>query len=111
MDDVPEGRPPPSRTGWQHTCGLLLPTVAGGGLDAVCFLGLGGVFARVMTGNMVLLGLSAGHRNTTLAAHGALAGFLVVRHPAPAPAVSLVLLGAGIVTLAVRRGGSRRLVE
>jgi uncharacterized membrane protein YoaK (UPF0700 family) len=102
--------------GWQHTCGLLL-TVAGGGLDAICFLGLGGVFARVMTGNMVLLGLSAGHRNTTLAAHAAhaahaaLVGLLVVRHPAAAPAVSLVLLGAGIVTLAVRRGGSRRLVE
>ena len=44
-----------------------------GALDAVGFLGLGGVFASVMTGNLVLLGLSAGSRSSTLFAHAAIA--------------------------------------
>ena len=47
----------------------MLLAVTSGALDAIGFLGLGGVFASVMTGNMVLLGLSAGTRNGLLAAH------------------------------------------
>jgi len=59
----------------------LLVTVlamATGSLDAISFLGLGGVFTSVMTANMVLLGLSAGQRNGALALHAgvALAGFV-----------------------------------
>ena len=44
-----------------------------GVLDAVGFLGLGGVFASVMTGNLVLLGLSGGTRDRSLAVHAAVA--------------------------------------
>ena len=40
--------------------GLALAT---GAMDAISFLGLGGVFTSVMTGNMVLLGIGAGGRN------------------------------------------------
>ena len=35
--------------------------------DAIGFLALGGAFASVMTGNMVLLGLSAGRGDADLA--------------------------------------------
>jgi uncharacterized membrane protein YoaK (UPF0700 family) len=38
--------------------------VASGSVDAVGFLRLGGVFTSVMTANMVLLGVSAGTRDT-----------------------------------------------
>ncbi len=53
--------------------------VATGALDAISFLGLGGVFTSVMTANMVLLGLSAGTRDGALALHAgaALTGFVV----------------------------------
>lgn len=65
--------------------------VATGGMDALGFIGLGGVFASVMTGNLVLLGVSVGHRNGSLAAHvgvalaayiiGVAAGALVAGRP------------------------------
>jgi len=73
MDDAPAGRssdhPAPGR---RH---LLLVVLAGtsGALDAFGFLALGGVFASVMTGNLVLLGLGAGTRAGGLAAHAAVA--------------------------------------
>ena len=53
--------------------------VATGGMDAIGFIALGGVFASVMTGNLVLLGVSASHRSASLAAHVgvALAGYIV----------------------------------
>jgi uncharacterized membrane protein YoaK (UPF0700 family) len=53
-------------------------TLAAGATDALAFLGLGGVFTSVMTANLVLLGLSAGHLDATLTEHAAvaLAGFV-----------------------------------
>jgi uncharacterized membrane protein YoaK (UPF0700 family) len=53
--------------------------VATGGMDAIGFIAMGGVFASVMTGNLVLLGVSASHRSGSLAAHVgvALAGYIV----------------------------------
>ena len=53
--------------------------VATGGMDAIGFIAMGGVFASVMTGNLVLLGVSVGHRSGSLAAHVgvALAGYIV----------------------------------
>ena len=52
-------------------------TVATGSVDAVGFLRLGGVFTSVMTANMVLLGVSAGKRDASLALHAgaAFAGY------------------------------------
>ncbi|MEW9528271.1 DUF1275 family protein [Microbispora sp. NPDC049125] len=51
---------------------------AAGATNAISFLGLGGVFTSVMTGNLVLLGLSAGRPDPALAgqAAGAFAGFI-----------------------------------
>ena len=53
--------------------------VTTGAMDAIGFIAMGGVFASVMTGNLVLLGVSIGHRNGSLAAHVgvALAGYIV----------------------------------
>jgi uncharacterized membrane protein YoaK (UPF0700 family) len=53
--------------------------VATGAMDAIGFLGLGGVFASVMTGNMVLFGLGAGNRTGGLALRAGLAivGYIV----------------------------------
>ena len=53
--------------------------VATGGMDAIGFIAMGGVFASVMTGNLVLLGVSIGHRSGSLAAHVgvALGGFVI----------------------------------
>ncbi|MCW5252937.1 MULTISPECIES: YoaK family protein [unclassified Streptomyces] len=50
---------------------------ASGATDALCFIALGGVFASVMTGNLVFLGISAGRGAGALAAHAgvALAGY------------------------------------
>ena len=73
MDDAAVSRPPgPPNPGRRH---LLLVVLAGtsGALDAFGFLALGGVFASVMTGNLVLLGLGAGTRAGSLAAHAAVA--------------------------------------
>ncbi|MCU1459015.1 MAG: hypothetical protein JWL73_3107 [Actinomycetia bacterium] len=50
--------------------GLALVT---GATDAISFLGLGGVFTSVMTGNMVLLGLGAGERHGGLVLRAGLA--------------------------------------
>ena len=58
---------------------MVLLAATSGALDALGFLALGGVFASVMTGNLVLLGLSGGTRNGSLAAHAAVAvaGYVV----------------------------------
>lgn len=42
------------------TTGLYMITAVCGLVDAVCFLALGGVFAEMMTGNLLLLALSLG---------------------------------------------------
>jgi uncharacterized membrane protein YoaK (UPF0700 family) len=67
---------------------LLLLAWAAGNLDAISYLGLGGVFTAMMTGNTVLLGLALGqgHVRAALRSVLALAGFAIG-----------VALGAGIV--------------
>jgi len=67
--------------------------VTTGGMDAIGFIAMGGVFASVMTGNLVLLGVSIGRRNGSLAAHvgvalagyiaGVIAGVIVAGRPDP----------------------------
>jgi uncharacterized membrane protein YoaK (UPF0700 family) len=58
---------------------VLILAVVSGATDASGFLHLGGAFASVMTGNMVLLGLAGGTANSSLAAHAgaAIAAFIV----------------------------------
>ncbi|HEX3564317.1 MAG TPA: YoaK family protein [Acidimicrobiales bacterium] len=53
--------------------------VTTGAMDAIGFIAMGGVFASVMTGNLVLLGVSISRRNGSLAAHVgvALAAYIV----------------------------------
>jgi uncharacterized membrane protein YoaK (UPF0700 family) len=52
---------------------VVVLTLAAGALDAAAFLRLGHVFSSVITGNLVLLGISAGQGNGTLALNGGLA--------------------------------------
>lgn len=52
---------------------VLALAVNSGATDAIGFVGLGGVFTSVMTGNMVLLGVAAGRLDGTLAIHSAVA--------------------------------------
>lgn len=70
---APTTVPPPadqrdrgSAVGRRHALVVVL-TFATGAADALGFLALGGAFSSVMTGNMVLLGLSAGAADTELA--------------------------------------------
>src|SRR5579862_3367029 len=58
---------------------LLLLTFASGATDAVSFLGLGQVFAGMMTGNLLLLGFALGHYDAQRLAQSLLAmvGFAV----------------------------------
>lgn len=56
-----------------HQVAGVLLTFTSGAVDVTCFLALGKVFASVMTGNMVLLGLAAGTSNATLALASGLA--------------------------------------
>ena len=46
------------------TTGLYMISATCGLVDAVCFLALGGVFAEMMTGNLLLMALSIGTGNT-----------------------------------------------
>jgi uncharacterized membrane protein YoaK (UPF0700 family) len=48
---------------------VILLAINSGATDAIGFVGLGGVFTSVMTGNMVLLGLSLSQPDWTLALH------------------------------------------
>jgi len=79
---------------------LVVLTVATGCADATCFLHLGQAFASVITGNLVLLGLSAAKGTGAIAAHagialggyaaGVLAGAPIAReHEQRIPAASL----------------------
>ena len=52
---------------------VVLLTVTTGGVDATVFLHLGHVFASVITGTLVLLGVAAGTHDGTLAEHCAVA--------------------------------------
>jgi len=52
---------------------VILLAINSGAIDALGFLALGGAFTSVMTGNMVLLGLSAAHHDGSAAAHSGLA--------------------------------------
>ena len=57
----------------QLTLAAVLLTIGTGGTDVLSLTRLGGVFASVMTGNLVLLGLSAARTSATLGAHTAVA--------------------------------------
>jgi len=75
-------------------------TFVTGCADATGFLALGGAFSSVMTGNMVLLGLSAGTADTKLATNSglAIASYIVG-----------VLVGARVAGVhATTRGGRGR---
>ncbi|MEA2672555.1 MAG: hypothetical protein QOG45_2775 [Chloroflexota bacterium] len=89
---------------------VIVLTVTSGAVDAISFLGLGGVFTAVMTGNLVLLGLAVGSGALAAAARSAgavpayaagvfLAGLITgpggggSRAPAPWPARVTVALG------------------
>jgi uncharacterized membrane protein YoaK (UPF0700 family) len=52
---------------------VVVLAVVSGATDAIGFIGLGGAFTSVMTGNMVLLGLGGGTGDWSLAVHVALA--------------------------------------
>ncbi len=71
------GRQPPSsapRTALRLRDGLVVVlALTTGSVDAVSYLRLGKVFSSVITGNLALLGISAGQRNTGLAVNAALA--------------------------------------
>ncbi len=75
----------------RHTLVVVL-TLVTGCADATGFLALGGAFSSVMTGNMVLLGLSAGHTEAALAITS---GSAIISY------VVGVLLGAHIAGVAV----------
>ena len=47
------------------TTGLYMISSTCGLVDAVCFLALGGVFAEMMTGNLLLMALSIGTGRST----------------------------------------------
>ena len=67
IEQVAAGSPPaPRAVRRRHTLVVVL-TFATGAADALGFLALGGAFSSVMTGNMVLLGLSAGAADVELA--------------------------------------------
>jgi uncharacterized membrane protein YoaK (UPF0700 family) len=63
---------PTTTTRWRQLL-LVLLAVNSGATDAVGFVALGGAFTSVMTGNMVLIGLSAAKSDGALALRSALA--------------------------------------
>jgi uncharacterized membrane protein YoaK (UPF0700 family) len=67
-DQTAQRRPRTSKITWASTV-LVLLSLTTGATDAISYTRLGNVFASVMTGNMVLLGVSAGKREMNLAAH------------------------------------------
>ncbi len=62
-----------ARTGAIRDCLVAALAATSGAVDATAFLALGKVFASVMTGNLVLLGVAAADRGATQAIHGAVA--------------------------------------
>ncbi len=98
---------------------LVLLTLTTGAVDASCFLHLGNVFSSVITGNLVLLGLSAATVRATLAVHsgvalagysaGVLAGAPIAARQAPGegpwpPSVTVTLLAEFAVLAAFSAG-------
>lgn len=75
---------------------VVLLTVTAGAVNAVSFLALGKVFTSVITGNMVLLGISAATRSSNEAIHSgaALAGY-----------AAGVVVGAPLAARASQHGG------
>ena len=75
---------------------VVVLAVNSGATDAIGFVGLGGVFTSVMTGNMVLFGLSLSEPDGTLAVHtaaalacfvlGCVVGARIARTPRPSDA-------------------------
>ena len=85
------GAAPDSRAARRRHALVVTLTFATGSADAMGFLALGGAFSSVMTGNMVLLGLSAGAADAQLALTSGAAilafvvGLLVGAHLAGSP--------------------------
>jgi uncharacterized membrane protein YoaK (UPF0700 family) len=84
----------PAEVARQLTLAAVLLTIGTGATDVLSLTRLGGVFASVMTGNLVLLGLSAARTSAALAGHTAVAigGYVLG-----------VAIGARIIALAPRR--------
>jgi len=61
------------------TLGAIVLTFGSGATDVACFTRVGGVFASVMTGNIVLWGLAVAHGSLSLFSHAtvSLAGYTV----------------------------------
>jgi uncharacterized membrane protein YoaK (UPF0700 family) len=109
-DDDENGRRPTASRDYR----VVLLTITAGAANAVSFLALGKVFASVITGNLVLLGVAATTRSSIEAGHaglgllGYVAGVLVgaplaARHSDPArtwPAGVTATLGAELVVMA-----------
>jgi len=76
------------------TLAAVLLTIGTGGTDVLSLTRLGGVFASVMTGNLVLLGLAAARASADLAAHTgvAIGGYVLG-----------VAVGARVIALAPQR--------
>jgi len=114
----PGGAPRPARTGFRDGLVVVLALTTGA-VDAVSYLRLGKVFSSVITGNLALLGISAGQQNAELAvnaglalagygtgvlAGGALAG--IPRKGQPAwPRRATLTLAAELLVLAAFSGG------
>jgi uncharacterized membrane protein YoaK (UPF0700 family) len=84
----------PAEVARRLTLAAVLLTIGTGGTDVVSLTRLGGVFASVMTGNLVLLGLAAARASAGLAGHTAVAigGYVLG-----------VAIGARMIALAPRR--------
>jgi uncharacterized membrane protein YoaK (UPF0700 family) len=84
----------PAQVARQLTLAAVLLTIGTGATDVLSLTRLGGVFASVMTGNLVLLGLSAARTSAALAGHTAVAigGYVLG-----------VAIGARVIALAPRR--------
>jgi uncharacterized membrane protein YoaK (UPF0700 family) len=94
---------------------VVLLTAVTGAVDAIGFTRLGGVFTSVMTGNMVLLGVSAGKSDVSLAIHtgvafvcfisGSLVGARVAGHATkdqhfwPRPILTALVLELVVLTV------------
>jgi uncharacterized membrane protein YoaK (UPF0700 family) len=78
------------------TTGLYMISATCGLVDALCFLALGGVFAEMMTGNLLLMALSIGTGSALGQSAHNLAGYVVV---------AMLALAMGIQNAMVRVHG------
>jgi uncharacterized membrane protein YoaK (UPF0700 family) len=83
----------------QLTLAAVLLTIGTGGTDVLALTRLGGVFASVMTGNLVLLALAAG---------ALINGILVEHAPTAVPAVIIAPLCVVLALRATARRHNRR---